>query len=167
MSSADEHYRYNYLSLICQRYESAAKRSGTREGATAALWHSLQTCSMAVDSTQVSIDRFGNANDWLAKKAKGQAENAQGVSENPKGQRGCLVYRQERKPFVYTDRAGVQALCEEGKTGSKLLGALSETLAGHAYAGQWGGHHHRGGSSRAQEHPEYDDVCQDPQPASG
>jgi hypothetical protein len=86
MSSSDEHYRYVYLSLICQRYEQAAKRAGTREGATAATWHSVQTCSMAVDSTEVSLNRFGKANDFLAQKASEQAaKSKKSVSVPPAG----------------------------------------------------------------------------------
>ena len=76
MSSSDEHYRYVYLSLICQKYEQAAKRSGTREGATAAMWHSVQSVSMALKSTEVSLSRFGEANDAIADRARSKVDSA-------------------------------------------------------------------------------------------
>tara|TARA_B100000131_G_scaffold321606_1_gene372817 strand:- start:43984 stop:45750 length:1767 start_codon:yes stop_codon:yes gene_type:complete len=70
----EEHYRYVYLSLLCERYEKAAKRSGTREGCVAAMYHSVAACEMGVESTKVSIDRFGLANDQLAEIARRAAD---------------------------------------------------------------------------------------------
>jgi len=74
--SSDEHYRYVYLSLICERYEKAAKRSGTREGAMAAFWHSTQACRMAVASTEDSINKFRRFNDDIAAGARAAVDRS-------------------------------------------------------------------------------------------
>ena len=77
MSEAlDQHYRYVYLSLLCERYEKAAKRSGTREGCIAAMWHTTQAVKMGVDSTETSINRFGVANDQIATMARKAADDS-------------------------------------------------------------------------------------------
>ena len=77
----EQHYRYVYLSLLCERYEKAAKRSGTREGCIAAMWHTTQAVAMGVESTRISIDRFGVANDQIAELARHNIDNEK--SETP------------------------------------------------------------------------------------